>query len=75
MSEYVGAYSPTREPFSGTAVYLTDDGREVEVTMITTEKEILDRYLKENPDAIVMGRIKKDTFKKGKAWQAETVSD
>ena len=66
---YLAAHSPTREPFSGTAIYETIDGRRVEVTMITTEREILERYLKENADATIQGIIKKETFKKGKPWQ------
>lgn len=69
--DYYGAYSETRAPFSGTALYETADGKTVEVTMITNDYNQIIRYQNDNKDAVNHGKIKKDSYKPGKAGSNE----
>lgn len=70
---FYGAYSEERASFSGTAFYRrADDGKEVEVTMITDNLTILEQYLKSNKDAVPVGQILKSSHREGRVGQTNS---
>lgn len=68
-----GAYSAERAPFSGTSYYRqVDDGKEVEVTMVTDDPQILESYLRDNKDAIKTSQLLRSSHRDGKIQVTET---
>lgn len=67
MNPLLGAFSEERAPFSGTSFYRrVDDGKEVEVTMVTDDLQILEQYLKSNKDAVPVGQLLRSSHRGGK---------